>query len=235
MVQTSFEEFKKFFKRIPPDRLDKVWFIKLIANSKIPISGSWIAKNNHLNYYQVKDAMNNGNNIAVVALPYGVLFVDLDCEKDDKGKKIYGKLIAPGLLPVFEATNTFTIKTTTGGYHFVFLNNGFWATQNMIVNGKDAGELRANHSYVTCVGSWVDGKYEVVNDAEIKPFEGEITKLFKKSDNAYNIRDAPLHLHGKKGIPMSMDQKKKIKSGVSGTEERRKEILAMLRKDKNVI
>jgi hypothetical protein len=198
MLSTDFKEFKKLFDRIPKERLDNVRFIPLQSTKKIPYRGeSW--KNYKLTYYECKDKMKMMSNIGVVALPKGICIVDIDTNKD---RRILDIDIANEL----DCYNTFTVLTRSNGLHFYFLNDGGYNTQDLIVNGENIGELRANWSYVLSAGSFVDmdgykGNYTVIQDKPIRPFPKEFfDKYFLKGDTETRKDEK---IVGKVGHPIS--------------------------------
>lgn len=201
MTSTNFNEFKKLFDKIPKERLSYVRFIPLRQDKKVPeCSGSW--KDINLNYYEIKNRMGMGGNIGVVALPRGIMVVDLDT--NDKKE-----LLSISLAEELFYCNTFTVQTRSKGLHFYFLNNGGYNTQTLIIDNLEAGELRANWGYVLSPGSWVnidkyEGGYTVVQDKPIKPFPAELEKYFEKGV----VKERNEMIKGKQGKTISEKTKR---------------------------
>ena len=129
--------------RIPADRIQKIWIIPLRQNDKRPDvrnGDSW--KLNESYRLSVRDAANrlkSGKNIGLVALPGGIMFLDIDVEN--------GKLKASDeileMLP-----ETFTVKSRNGGYQLYFLDDGFYDNQLFRCDTVEIGELRTDWQYV---------------------------------------------------------------------------------------
>jgi hypothetical protein len=207
MTNTNFNEFKKLYYRIPKERLEYVHFISLRTGTKIPM-GNWKGKE-HLNIGEVKTKMGFGGNIAVVAIPKGLMFLDIDTNRDG--------LLASAII-LEQIPKTFTVKTRSGGLHYYFLNNGEYTNQRFVLNGVEVGELRTNWQYVVSCCSWVEPEtYRCLLDTPIARFEGEITQYFKKSDiidsDETNIH--PSIYLGKVGKPLS-EKTKRILEGFYG-------------------
>lgn len=226
MTATSFEEFLKLYRRIPKDRLPFVSFIQLRTGTKIPLGKlSW--KEQALTLKEVKSHMGYGGNIAVVGIPKGLMFLDIDLKYfTDIPEEVYKGI-----------PDTFTVKTRSGGLHFYFLNDGKWDNQKVVYNGFEIGELRTNWQYVVSCGSWVEpATYRVINDMPISEFKGEITKLFKSGDikDLSVKRDGRLPpTEGKIGKPITEEHKKILnrkKDDNINVEKRRKEIIEKLRR-----
>jgi len=236
MTSTSFEEFKKLFFKIPKEQLEYVHFIALRAGTKVPFS-AWKEKENWLNFYEIKNKMKTGWNIAAVAVPKGIMFLDIDVNES-------GKLPIPDSV-LQEIPETFTVKTRSGGLHYYFLNLGAYDTQMFHYDGKDVGELRANWSYVVCPGSWIEpATYKVFSDMPIAPFAGEIVKYFRKDeevllfpwDKKEKKEKIPI-LYGKKGKRVTEEHqilmeatKAAAEKGNEENEVRRKQIINMLKR-----
>lgn len=203
---SNYTEFEKLYKQIPKERLNKVWFIKLRPFSKRPVEGSWIDKKMHLNQYQVKHAMLNGYNIGIVALPGGVMILDLDT---DENKRI----LAPHeMIEELTKINTFTVLTRSKGLHYYFLNKGQINTQDIKVDGLTIGEIRSNVSYVLSPGCCVEDysqRYEIVCDCPIQELPDTLISAFsmEKTDK---LSEAKPTLKGKVGKPISEKHKKMI-------------------------
>lgn len=180
MTATSFNDFKKMYFKIPKEILSYVQIIPIRLGGKEPeVRGSW--KPYNLTYWEIKDRLKMGKNIAVVAKHSGLMFLDLDKE-DGKFK------CSSEILEICEKIDTLKIRTRSGGLHLYFLNDGKYDTQNFLENGEHIGELRANESYVIGAGSWVhedgvSGTYRIEQDSKIASFEGDICKYFKTNEN----------------------------------------------------
>ena len=201
MTATSFTEFRKLYTKIPREIQDNIPFIAVRCGAKIPEKGvSLLYRKNWLKYYEVKNRLTRGQNIAVVARVNGLLFLDVDIENTID----------------FSEINTFTVRTPSGGKHYYFYNEGKYPNQRLMLDDIEMGELRANDWYVTCVGSWAnyvkhevhyEGTYTVINDVPIAKFEGDFTKYFKKGEihnSPEPERNAPETLYGKIGKPVSI-------------------------------
>lgn len=200
---TNYNEFLKLYNKIPKDRMNKVWFICLRPYKKNPIEGSWMRSEAHLTKERVKQAMMNGFNIGIVALPGGVMILDIDTSEK---KNI---LASPELIAKLDAINTFTVRTRSAGLHYYFLNEGLHQTQDIHENGINIGEIRSNISYVLAPGCCVntnEEKYVVINEAEIKPFPNELLDV--KVSNPTEMKLPTLK--GKVGRPISEKHKKMI-------------------------
>jgi hypothetical protein len=122
MTLTSFEEFKKLWKKIPQDRMEHTHFI-LLTDKKRPLRGiAWRNQDAWLNYYQIRyEGMGRGWNIGVVARPKGLMILDIDT--DDKSQLMVSNEVLQAI------PETFTVKTRSNGLHCYFLNNGEWRNQ----------------------------------------------------------------------------------------------------------
>lgn len=224
-MNTSFEEFKKLFKKIPPERLKNVMFIALRNGTKIPyFQGSWKNEKNQLNYYQVKNWMRSGGNIGVVARFSGILMLDIDIDENSC------LLASTQLLECIP--KTFVVRTRSGGLHYYFLNDGEYDNQLFRALGKDVGELRANWQYVVSPGSWVEPTtYQVLQDEPLAKFEGKITEFFEKykekSEKKVEKKEKTI-MFGKVGKTLTEEIKNKLQTFKQSDEERRKQLIQLL-------
>ena len=192
MTNTNPKDFKKFLNIIPKSIEEKVWFIPLRGNSKMP-SQVGTFKNN-LNYRLSGQSaymrLKNGQNVGICALTGGLIFLDLDVSEQ--------KIIASQeLVEKLDATKTVKIRSRNGGLQYYFLNDGKYKNQLIYENGIIIGELRADWWYVVSVGSYVDtdknnyngdGIYRILSGEIIKPFSDNIMEVEKieKIENNYN-------------------------------------------------
>lgn len=161
------DEFQRLINRIPKDKLNNVWFIKLRKQDKRPEipTGACIKWNKdlRLQWYSAKKLLTHHHNIGIYALTGGLCFLDLD-SKD-------GKILASKEF-VDKIPETFTVKTRSGGLHYYFWNNGLYDNQTIKENGIEIGEFRADWWFVVSPGSYVpsdtsDGLYRILRDIPI--------------------------------------------------------------------
>lgn len=224
MTLTSFEQFKLLFKRIPKDRKKHVPFVLIRHNTKVPVN-NWKDNQNWATYFDVKKYMGYGGNIAVVAIPKGLMFLDIDLGHEG----VYIPNSVLNLIPL-----TFTVKTWSGGLHYYFINDGEWLNQKFVIDQgvlgkKEVGELRTTWQYIISCGSSIQEKtYRVLNDVPISKFEGDITKYFTKSPEI--ITEQEEVMHGKKAKPISEKHKKLMEEDrYNEKPEKRQAILAKLK------
>lgn len=202
MTQTSYDELLKLLRRIPNERWKNVWLIPLLPNNKNPIGGSWTADDHHYDKIKCKNWMKNGGNIGVVALPRGIMMIDIDTDK--------GELLASGgLLAKLDRFCTLKVLTRSGGLHYYFLNDGKYDTQNLIEDGNLIGELRANVSYVLAPGSYAEGAYKVIADNPIKPFPDTLKSYFVEGIKQPDDKGerTPKRINGIVGVQVSEETK----------------------------
>lgn len=218
MTNTNFNEIKKLFRHIPRTVLKNVSFIELHNGTKIPFS-RFKEKENWLTYYQVKDRMHSGSNIAVLARQNGLMFLDIDSDEDGNLKA--SEEFIEGI------PKTFTVQTRSNGNHYYFLNENKYPNQLVYEKGVEIGELRTNWQYVVAPGSWVDpAQYTVLCDYPIAKLEGDILQYLKKG--SIDDIQKPEIIHGKKGRAISDEHKAIIGNMGLGSDSRRKEIISWL-------
>lgn len=176
-MNTDPAEFQRLLDLIPPEVMPYVWFIPLPSGEKFPpdVPKGTKMKNNEkyrMTPQQALDWLKSDKNVAIYAIPHGLLFLDADTDK--------GKIV----LPLDIRRNipaTLTIKTRNGGLQYYFINTGLFNNKVHKHNGIKAGEVRADWYYVVAPGSYVrpdddagmdgEGLYKIIHDAPIVTLE----------------------------------------------------------------
>jgi hypothetical protein len=139
--------------------------IKLEPNSKEPLKGSSYLKNIY------KDIVpNDKNNVGILTGHNNIMIVDIDIK--NKGFETFKEY-----LTINGNINTYTIKTTSGGYHYYFNSISSNDEDNKIINEKITNsrnyrgvgiDVRCGNGYGVAPGSSVNGNiYKVINNTEI--------------------------------------------------------------------
>lgn len=172
--------------------------IKLEPNNKEPLKGfSW---NKNPEKYIYKDIVpNEKNNVGILTGHNNIMIVDIDIK--NKGFETFKEY-----LTINGNINTYTIKTTSGGYHYYFNAMTSNEEDNKIIKEKITNskhyrgvgiDVRCGNGYAVAPGSSVNGNiYKVINNTE--------------------IIDIPSHLlnwlvEGKKGIKTNEEKEEIIK------------------------
>jgi hypothetical protein len=206
MSLTNPKDFQTLLSLIPKERRENVWMIPIRANNKLPdvpagtklhdaIQGGNEAY--RLSFSETLHRLKWGSNYAIYALPGGLCFLDLDA-KD-------GKLLASqDFLDALESIPTLTIRTSNGGIHKYFLNNGEYPNQSLKnEQGEEIWSFRGDWYYVLGAGSHAtpidenskyDGTYRIIEERPIAQFQG-FGDYFKKNEE---VEDKELKTFSKK-------------------------------------
>lgn len=172
--------------------------IKLEPNTKEPLKGLSWNKNPEKHIY--KDIVpNQKNNVGILTGHNNIMIVDIDIK--NKGFETFKEY-----LTINGNINTYTVKTTSGGYHYYFNAMTSNEEDNKIIKEKITNsqhyrgvgiDVRCGNGYGVAPGSSVNGNvYKVINNTE--------------------IIDIPSHLlnwlvEGKKGIKTKEEKEEIIK------------------------
>lgn len=158
-MPTKPEYFDRFLQLIPTHMWDKLWFIPIVKNRKIPDvpkGENWLDEKFKLNTLQARKRLEEGKNVAFVCTPETLFVVDLDLY-DIKDENIKNELLS-----IFPPT--LEIQTPHGGMHKYYIPHDDVRNADGKGKYKGCGEVRANRRYVLVPGSCVDGKlYEITN------------------------------------------------------------------------
>ena len=139
--------------------------IKLEPNSKEPIKGCSYLKNTYKDITQ-----NEKYNVGVLTGHNNIIIVDIDVK--NKGLETFKEYLTNN-----GNINTYTVKTTSGGYHYYFNSISSNDEDNKIIKEKITNsknyrgvgiDVRCGNGYAVAPGCSVNGKkYNVINNTEI--------------------------------------------------------------------
>ena len=178
MSLTNPRAFEKLNSLLPTEIKNKLWYIPLRNNGKLPevkAGDKWkLNEKYRLSYSEADNRLKWGSNVGIVAQEGTLMFLDLDVKE--------GKILASQrFLDALELNQTLTIKSRNGGIQQYFLNDGKYANQLVKENDILIGELRTDWQYVVSVGSHVepdencrgekDGTYRIQKECPISQFQ----------------------------------------------------------------
>ena len=164
------------------------------ATGKLKLDNEELDPRYRLSEDEARKFLLSGINIGVYGAPNGIEIHDIDLV--DGSFKIPVEKLAE-LIKIFD---TLTVRTRTGGLHFIFKNCGIKGNPHIYYFGEvDAGEVRRDWQYVVAPGSYVP-KEKVDPKKKDRSIN---TKGFTDDANGYYtiIHDAPIRAFDKTKIP----------------------------------